>query len=216
MRVVARDRGAHRVGLAPQALVVDARAAADPIPGCAAEQRVIDRRRRRRVADAHLAQHEQVGLGGERLHAEGDRRRAGLLVERRLLGDVAGRLVERQFVDFERDVEGLADLIDRRAAGREIRHHRLRDRRRIGGDALRDDAMIAGEDRDQRMIDMRAGRSLPARQPFGDLLEPPERARGLGQLRLALARRRTRRLVRFRHFGEESADIVEGAGGGGH
>ena len=123
---MARDRGAHRVGLALEALVVDAGAAADPILRLAAVERVIDRRRDRRVADAHFAEHEQVGLGGERLHAEGHRRRAGLLVERRLLGDVAGRLLEREFVDLEREVEGLADLVDRRAAGGEIRHHRLR------------------------------------------------------------------------------------------
>ena len=86
MLLMARDRGAHRVGLALQARVVDAGAAADPVLRLAAVERVIDRRRRRRVADAHLAEHEQVRLGGERLHAEGHRRRAGLLVERRLLG----------------------------------------------------------------------------------------------------------------------------------
>ena len=112
------------------------------------------------------------------------------------------------------EIERLADLVDRRAAGLEIRHHRLRDRRRIGGDALRDDAMIAGEDRDQRPIDMRPRRSLPGRHPFGNLLEPPERARGLGQLPLALARRRTRRLVGLWHFAQEIADIVERAAGG--
>ena len=81
---------------------------------------------------------------------------------------------------------------------------------------LRDDAMIAGEDSDQRIVDMRARRSLPARHPFGDLLEPPERAWRFGQLRVAFPRRRPRRLVRFRHFPEKRADVVEGAGGGGH
>ena len=55
-----------------------------------------------------------------------------MLVERRLPRDVAGRLLEREFVDFQRNVEGLADLVDRRAAGGEIGDHRLRHRGGIG------------------------------------------------------------------------------------
>ena len=114
---MARQRRAHRLGLALQALVVDAGAAADPIRRLAAEQGAIDRRRDRGVADAHFAQAQQVDAAGDRLHAEGHRRRAAALVHRRLLGDVAGRLLEREFVDLQRDVEGLADLVDGRAAG---------------------------------------------------------------------------------------------------
>ena len=79
---------------------------------------------------------------------------------------------------------------------------------------MRDDAVIAGEDRDQRIVDMRARGRLPGRHPFGDLLEPPERAGGLGELSLALARRRARRLVRLRHLAKKRTDVVEGAGGG--
>ena len=130
----------------------------------------------------------QIGAGGERLHAERHRRRAGPFVERRLTGDVAGRPLERQLEHAQRNVEGLADLIDRRAAGGEIGDHRLGDRGRIGRDAVGDDAVIAGEDGDQRRIDM--GRAaLPAGEPFGDVLQPAERADGLGQLGLPRARR---------------------------
>ena len=85
---------------------------------------------------------------------------------------------------------------------------------RKGGDPLRDDAVIAREHGDQRPIDMRPRRSLPGRHPFGDLLEAAERARGLGQLPLALARRRPRRLVGFGHFFQKIADVVERARGG--
>jgi hypothetical protein len=47
---------------------------------------------------------------------------------------------------------------------------------------------------------------------LGDLLEPAQRAGGLGEFSLALARRRLRRLVRFGHLTDERADAVEGRG----
>ena len=45
------------------------------------------------------------------------------LVHGRVLGDVAGRHVEREVEDLEAEVEGRADLVDRRPAGREILQH---------------------------------------------------------------------------------------------
>ena len=188
MLAMQRDGGAHRVGLAFQRRVVGAGAAADPVLRRAAVEAAIDRRRRGGVADAHFAQAQQVGAGGERLHAERHRRRAGPFVERRLARDVAGRLLERQLEHAQRNVEGLADLIDRRAAGGEIGDHRLGDRGRIGRDALGDDAVIAGEDGDQRRVDV-GGAALPAGEPFGDVLQPAERTGGLGQLGLPRPRR---------------------------
>ena len=185
MIAMPRDRRAHGVGLALEPRVVDARAAADPILRLAAVERMIDRGRDGRVADAHFAQAQQIGLRGERLHAEGHRRRAGLFVERRFLRDVAGRLLEREFENFQRNVEGLADLVDRRAAAGEIGDHRLRRRWRKRRNALGDDAVVAGENRDQRRVDVRARRALPGREPFDDFFEAPERAGRLGQLRLA-------------------------------
>jgi hypothetical protein len=47
---------------------------------------------------------------------------------------------------------------------------------------------------------------------LGDLLEAAQRAGGLGELSLALARRR---LVSLRHLTDERADVVEGAGADG-
>ena len=139
-----------------------------------------------------------------------------LLVERRPFGDVAGRLFEREFEHAQRNVERLADLVDRRAAGGEVGDHRLRHRLRERRDALGDDAVIAGEYCDQRRIGVRPGRPLPAGEPFGDLFEAPERACRLRQLRLALADRGDRRGVRLRHGGKQCADIVKGASGGVH
>ena len=90
----------HGVALALQALVVDAGAAPDPVLRLAAPQAMIDGRGDRRVADAHFAKAEQVGARGERLHAEGHRRRAALFIERRALRDVAGRHFQREFEDL--------------------------------------------------------------------------------------------------------------------
>ena len=62
------------------------------------------------------------------------------------------------------------------------------------------------------------GRAEPCQpgQEGRNLLEPPERAGRLGELRLPLPRRGDSRLVRPRHLVEQRADVVEGAGGEGH
>jgi hypothetical protein len=207
---VQRQRAAHRVGLALQPRVVDAGAAPDPFLRLAAEQGAIDRRRDRGVADAHFAEREQIRSARQRLHAESERGRAGALVERGALRDVARRLRQREFVHLQRNLEALAELVDRRAAGLEIGDHRLGDGGRERRHALRDDAVIAGEDGHQRRLDMRLF-ALPSRHEFGDLLEPPERACGLGELGLPLARRRQRRRIDARHILKKGANVVEGA-----
>ncbi len=58
----AAHRLLHGGALAGEALVVDAGAAADPRRGLAAGERGRDGGRRCGVADAHLAEHEQVGV----------------------------------------------------------------------------------------------------------------------------------------------------------
>src|SRR5208282_922087 len=63
---------------------------------------------------------------------------------------------------------------------------------------------------------MRPGGGLPSGQEGRNLLKPPQRPRRLGELPLPLPRRGARRLVRPRHFEEEGADVVEGAGGDAH
>jgi hypothetical protein len=68
--------------------------------------------------------------------------------------------------------------------------------------------VVAGEDRHQRPVD--GGRAAaPGGKPEGDFLEPPERARRLGQLRVAFAGRHQRAGVRSRQVAEKGAKIVE-------
>jgi hypothetical protein len=81
---------------------------------------------------------------------------------------------------------------------------------------LRDHAVIAGEDADQRAPDFRRSLALPGGEPFGDLLQAAEAAGRLGEVGVAGAHRIGRRHVGAGHRGDELADIVEGQSGGGH
>ena len=126
------------------------------------------------------------------------------------LREIPGREIEGEIEDLEAEIEGGADLVDRRAAGREILQHlpchRLGKRR----DALRHDAMIAGEDADQRPVDGGPALALPGGEPFGDLLHAAEAAGRLGQFLVAGAHHVGRRHVGTGHRGDELADVVEG------
>src|SRR5690606_29131308 len=104
--------GRHRGGLALEAGLADAAAGADPVLRPAAIERVIERRRDGGVADAHLAEAEEVEAAGRRFHAEGDRGGAFGFAHRRRLCDVAARLVDAEVVDLEAEVEGEAELVD--------------------------------------------------------------------------------------------------------
>ena len=84
--------------------------------------------------------------------------------------------------DPELGARGPAELIDGSAAGDEVRDHLRRHRRRIGGDAARRDAVVAGEHHDARALQPRRMPALPGGEPDRQLLEPAERARRLGQL----------------------------------
>src|SRR5450631_2566813 len=70
-------------------------------------------------------------------------------------------------------------------------------------------AVTAGEHRDARSLDPRAGAALPGGQPFGDLLEPAERARRLGELGLAAHHFGPGRKVRSRQVAQDAAHFVE-------
>ena len=73
------------VALARQAVVVDAGAAAGPARAAAAEQRRGDRRRGGGVADAHLAEADEIGLRRHGVVAGRDRGEELLLGHRRRL-----------------------------------------------------------------------------------------------------------------------------------
>ena len=197
-------------------------ASSTPVPrptqsaGRAAVERVKDRRRDGRVGDPHLAEAEEVDAAGHRLHAVGDRRRAGLFVEGVLDDDVRRRLVERQLEDFQAEPVGVADLVDRRAAGGEVRHHLPRHRLREGGDAARGDAVVGGEDGDQRARPSPAvARPCQAATHAAISSSRPRLPAGLVSTASRARDRRRRGLVRAGQVGEQAPDVVEGQAGRG-
>ena len=201
------------------AILLASAAPCTPVPGPgpilagAAEQRGAQRRRRRGVGDAHLAQAQDVDAGLGRHHAVGHGVGDARLAHRRALGEVLGRMVEIELVDAQVGVDRAGELVDRGAAVQEVLHHLLGDFRRIGRDAAPGDAMRAGEDGDPRPLDARLGAALPAGQPFGELLQPAERARRLGQLGLAAHHMGLRFEVRSRQVAQDAAHLVESGAG---
>ena len=130
--------------------------------------------------------------------------------------DVAGRLLEREFEDFQRNVEGLADLVDRRAAAGEIGDHRLRHRWRKRRNALGGDAVVAGENRDQRRFDMR--RAAPCQAASHSAISSRRPSEPAGLVKFA-SRARTAASAAasgLGHRADEGADIVEGTRRGIH
>jgi hypothetical protein len=83
-------------------------------------------------------------------------------------------------------------LVDRSAAGREIRHHLGSDLGGIGRHALRRHAVVAREHEDVDPIEAGHASSLPPGEPHDDVFEPPQAAGRLGELALALGRDRRR------------------------
>ncbi len=77
--------------LALQPVLVDARAATGEARSSPAEQSGGDRRSRRGVADAHLAEHDEVGIGRERIVTGGDRIEELSLVHGGSFGEVCRR-----------------------------------------------------------------------------------------------------------------------------
>ena len=162
--------------------------------------------RLRWCCDAHFAEDKKIRPGCRRAHhdapaaIEGEGqilgRKRWFLAEiptapARLVHDSARHRRFRQRAgidDFKAGAELAREHRDRRAPRGEIRHHRDRHLLRIGRDALRSDAVVAGEDDDRRTIGARLFGVLQAREINSERLQPAERAGRLGEL--ALARRR--------------------------
>ena len=216
MRLVQRHRCLNGGDFSCKPGFVDASAAPDPVLGLAAIQRQIDRGGNGGIANAHFAQAQQIGTPCNRLHAKGESGGGGFFVQCRVQGYVAGGKIQRQFEHFQAKVEGRANLVDGRAAGGEIFHHRPRHRGRVGRHTLRHDAVVGGKHRHEWPVDAGSRLALPCRQPGDDVFQFPERSRRLGQLRIAGPHVGHAIVHSLRHQGEEIADIVEGQAGCGH
>ncbi len=192
IRTMQLDSTVHGIGLAANALRINAGAGANPLPGFTAEQGVGDGRGNRGVADTHFADAEKITAIGDGLHAIGHGCGALGLVQRRILGDIPRRVIQCEFEHLQPKIVSLANLIDRGTAGLEVRHHLSGHLLRIGGHPLGHDTMIAGKHSHNRALDARRIVVLPAGHPLGDCLKPAQRTGRLGEpgvARPALARR---------------------------
>ncbi len=167
--------------LARKALLVDASAATGKARTAAAEQRRRERCGRSRVADAHLAEPDEIGVLRHGVVARADRIEERRLVHGRGLREVGGRTVERERHDAKLSARRACKLVDGGAATSEVRDHLRGDLGREGGDALRRHAMISGKDKDLDAREAWRALTLPEPEPFDELLQPAEAPRRLGQ-----------------------------------
>ena len=108
-----------------------------------------------------------------------------LLGQSRALREIGGRPIERKGNNPQVRAGGPRQLIDRGAAGGEIRHHLRRHLGRIGGDAAPGHAMIAGKHQNFDPLQSRRRAALPMREPADELFQPAQAARRLSQLHFA-------------------------------
>ena len=127
----------------------------------------------------------EIGLGRDRVVAGRHGGEELGLVHRGLLGEIRRGLIEVERDDAELGAGKLRELVDGGAAGGEIRHHLRGDLGRIGRDALRGHAVIAGEHQDLDSAEPRRVACPAKARAMHDRFEPAEAARRLGERRFA-------------------------------
>ncbi len=210
---MARERRLYSRALPGKPIIVDAGAEAGKA-GAAAEQSAGKRRRGGRVADAHLAEHDEIGRIGDVVVAGRDRLQERGLGHGGCNSEIGGRLLQRQRHHAKLGVARAGKLIDGRAAACEVRHHLGRDLRRIGGDALRRHAMIAGKDQDLDPVEDGRIAALPQAKPGHRLFQAPQASGRLGQPRFAPRHGLCHILVALREIEAGGAQVRKGSKSG--
>ena len=174
----------HHRRLAKKTLRVDPGAGADPVRRRFPEARRAQRCCGRRIADPHLAEHDQIGTIGNRRRTDVDRGKTLGFGHRGRDRKVGGGPVQVDRNDRQVDPGSVAQCVDRRPAVAKIGDHLRSHRCREGADAARDDAVVACEHYRPDPVQPWPIMPLPCGEEQSDILEPPERPRGLGQGRL--------------------------------
>ena len=182
------EPGIDDVDLAGDAVAVDARPRPDPVDAGSSEAPRGKRCRSRRIGDPHLAHDEQVTTLRHGRGAGFQRRETIRIVHRRGTGEIRCRPIEIERDDRKRQSRRRRQGVNRGTTSLEICDHLPGDLGRIGADTESGDAMVPGEDDRVASVDPRPFGALPAGDEAGDILEPAERARRLGELALAGAR----------------------------
>src|SRR5258707_15812177 len=79
-------------------------------------------------------------------------------------------------------IDSSSNVVGRRTAGGEVRHHLRRYLARIGRYAVFRHAVIARENENLDAVEARHASSLPTREPHNDLFEPAQAARRFREL----------------------------------
>jgi hypothetical protein len=145
------------------------------------------RRRSGGVADPHFAQAEQIETLLRLLQAGFEGLDEFQLRQCRFDREVAGGAIEIERAHLQLHAEGLAELIHRGTSGVEVLDHLRGDRGRVGRHAVRDDAVVGGEDARGNALQPRRMAALPGGEPFRKLFQAAERPVRLGQRAFASA-----------------------------
>ena len=203
------QRPIHDLGFPCHHRRIGARPRTNPIGPLAAEQRGAKSGGDRRIADPEIAQAQKIGATGDRFHTEGHGCRTAAFVERGLLGDVACGDIQGEVEDFQAEIVGDADLVDRGPAGGAeldfIGGRRHRPRR----NPVPDGAMIAREDRHQRPVDRRRRAPAPGGNPGRDVLDAPKRFFRLFSFGKQRADAGPRRVIGRRQRRQKASEVVE-------
>src|SRR6202048_1388777 len=110
-----------------------------------------------------------------------------LLIHGGVQREIRSRRLEREALHAQLRCGQARELIDGCAAGREICQHLRRDFCGIGGDTLRGDPVIGGEDQDLDMIEAGWTSPLPTGKPGNEIFQSPASAWRFCKLRFAAA-----------------------------
>jgi hypothetical protein len=210
------DALGNHLRLQRQPGVIHTRPASGPVCCRAAKKGAGQSGGRGGIADAHFARHQKIGGRIDRVPADGQGCNHIGLGHGRLSSEIGNRPVKLQRMHFHPRPEGAGKLVDRRATCPEVCHHLHRHLCRKGGHPPRRDAMVAGEDQHQRMLDARLRPALPAGNPQCHLLQPAKRACGFCQHGIAGLRLRPRRRIRLRERLQKTAEGGKAGKGGRH
>src|SRR5690606_7393876 len=183
-RAMASKRSVYDSSFARQSFIVNTCPTANPVGATATEQGRSKGRRNRRVADAHLAERNEIGVLRNRIHASFDRREKFALAHRRSKGKIGSRSVDIERDHLQLRAGHLRQLVDCCAAGIEVVDHLRVQFRWKGRDATCGDSVRTGKDQNADIVEARQRLSLPAGEKSGQFLQPPEASQRFGQFSL--------------------------------
>lgn len=202
----------HRIDLTLQTSIIDTGASANPVLGPAAVERAGHSRRNGGVANTHFANAQKVGAGNG-LHAKSNGGSAVGFVECGIKRYVASRRFQSKFEHLQSQAEGTAELIYGGATRLKVGYHLSGDLGGIGTDPLPHNAVIAGKNYYNGIVNARRVPSLPSRQPLGEFFQAAQGTWRFGERGITPPDLFGGSLVGTGKGAQKAADTVERADG---